>query len=1001
MPMVHTQTDFVTSLVKQWRVRIFDFSNGLSVALQQETESPMSAFYLRVGAGSIHETEHWGSGLSHLLEHAMFLGCKAIPSKDGFSQLIEKFGGTDLNAYTTYDHTAYFATVFTAKLHQALKALYQFMLEPLFPQQALNEEMGTIRSEMQMTQDKASWMFHDYLQTLVYPKLPYALPIIGFKERFNRLTRKQLVTYHRKQYTPANMILTLKGELHPEQTITYLEKLFAARARERHEGITQLMPAKQQQAAPTTPPVVLRSQKKLPAPPAAADISLDVPPNAAPALVHPRARHVQLAYVWQTPSFAERDDVLINLLPSFLSDGDSTPLYQHLKERLGLVESLSAHTFIPVPYFKTGYGTFGIFVKLKAPANMQALQRQMKRVTTELFKCLHQLSTGSLGSKTPSALTKLLSGIRNETLKELIDEKEQLLEGAANLATSLHATGTSYYALTYLQKVQAVTLPQLLTALRQYLLEAPYTLVQLYPPATAALSKHCVQSPYSQTIKRARYPVPLLRRHQAAAATVSRSQAPPPPPAKLAAAAKQTNIANIANTVNTAKPPKLKKITLNNGAQFISETKTNLPKVALVLRFKGGQAFEGESAAAKRAAAEAGCAPIPYGAFTLFSKLIFSSNAQFSKQTLHALLKLHAIDYETSTSSASISFSLNYLKDKHDIVLKLLKSILLRGSCANFHARDFQLEKRDLEFQITRERESTSKLSQLAFNAAFYAHTPYAMPLRGSVENIGKLQQAQLEELYTRFWRGANLVVALKGDFSAAAAEAFKDCISSLARGNVVHYPRYRLFSIVKLSPEARQLQQHENTAQETYLRLAFRTPPLKHKATLALALIRSHLSGMGGPLFKLRSADFIKNGKSLGGRAYSLGCQTHAEKDFGAFIFYAALRKEARGETAFMRRAFIRELSRLKQRPLGSAALQAAKDAMRAHFMMQLRSLSFPAMLETLYVLYNMHHQQWQQRMEELKTISADELLETARQFFPQDGFLEHVLLGGESSST
>ena len=71
----------------------------------------------------------------------------------------------------------------------------------------------------------------------------------------------------------------------------------------------------------------------------------------------------------------------------------------------------------------------------------------------------------------------------------------------------------------------------------------------------------------------------------------------------------------------------------------------------------------------------------------------------------------------------------------------------------------------------------------------------------------------------------------------------------------------------------------------------------------------------MGGPLFKLRSEPFIKDGMDLGGRAYQIGSFYDESVDYGAMIFYAVLRYEAKNEYQWAFKSFLNEIDKFKKR--------------------------------------------------------------------------------------
>ncbi|BBM88406.1 peptidase M16 [Spirochaetota bacterium] len=1130
-------------LENNWPVRVFKLGNGLTIAIEEQFESEMAAFYLRVNTGSIHEVGYYGSGLSHLVEHAMFLGCKNIPEKDGFSHVIENLGGVDLNAYTTYDHTAYFATVFGTKLHLALRALLDFILYPRFPKRALIEEMGTIRSEMQMVEDRAGWVFHDYIQIKSYPRLPYAYPIIGFKEVFNKLTKAEVKRYHSNQYTPTNMILTLKGAVHTDKIIKFIKTFFNTQVLEykensdlvhqNHDNVSN-HPSKspQQKSGIQFKEQVAKLEHKV------SQNNLIPKLEKVGAITHPRAKYMQIAYTWRTPVFGSKDDVLINLFGSFLTGGKSTPLYDHLKEKLALVHSIQAHAFIPVRYFKRDYGTFTLYLKAneKHPfsQNETTITTYIERITQELFDTLRKTCghTKKLPSQTTRKLEQLLIALKNETIKEIIDERESLIETASNIAGSLHATGQTYYSLVYLNKVRELRLSDLLAGLNKYLLQAPYTLTVLKPHnhseetnsrnndsqgkdsnksnskklAGSRQQKRVTKNSLSLPASRFKDHVALLRKNlkfenigdiNRARAQFKRSnftQNSHLPKHDVSVISKPVCVKTtsvtqqISNTSqNTPKnapqstqkytpkdiqklskprkfpsqsplhhssKPAIKRNILANGTVFIAERKTFLPKVALVVRFKGGQAFEGEpftkqnnASYIKQLLASVGLEDksyIPYGAFAFLSRLTFTSNATYTKKALHQSLKTHAIDYETTSGSASFSFMLSYLKDKHDLICNVLSSILLRG---DFKETDIAKERSDLIFHMRREQESLERLSLQAFNKEFYAGTPYSMPLKGTEKTIKTISPTLLNGLRKLFCTGANMVVSVKGDIEENEIAALKNLVRRLPAYNknskfpllqsansqlasklkshprtnhprtknhnnhnnhsnnvsskspsrimALPYPKYTLRPIASLKINNRFIKVTEPTAHETYYKLGFRAPTLKSRDALAMAVIKHHFSGMSGALFKLRSENFSKNGQNLGGRAYSLGCYSHTERNFGAFIFYAALRKEAKDEYLFMRTAFLAETEKLKKVLLTHKELLSAKDAIRATFMMHALALSYHASLETLYEIYGMHYLKWKQKIKLLATLTALDIKNIANKYFKTDAYFEHVIQG------
>jgi zinc protease len=86
----------------------FDLSNGMKVVVIADHRVPIVTHMLWYRVGSADEVAG-KSGLAHFFEHLMFKGTKDNPG-DAYARIIGRVGG-ELNAFTSYDYTAYYATV--------------------------------------------------------------------------------------------------------------------------------------------------------------------------------------------------------------------------------------------------------------------------------------------------------------------------------------------------------------------------------------------------------------------------------------------------------------------------------------------------------------------------------------------------------------------------------------------------------------------------------------------------------------------------------------------------------------------------------------------------------------------------------------------------------------------------------------------------------------------------------------------------------------------------
>src|SRR3954466_1210731 len=94
------------------------FPNGLSLITKEVHSAPVVSFWVWYRVGS--RNEHEGiTGVSHWVEHMMFKGTNHF-GKGQIMQQVAENGGT-LNAFTSFDYTAYFETLPSDRLDLAIQ----------------------------------------------------------------------------------------------------------------------------------------------------------------------------------------------------------------------------------------------------------------------------------------------------------------------------------------------------------------------------------------------------------------------------------------------------------------------------------------------------------------------------------------------------------------------------------------------------------------------------------------------------------------------------------------------------------------------------------------------------------------------------------------------------------------------------------------------------------------------------------------------------------------
>ena len=196
--------------------------NGLTVKVVPRPGFSKKLAYFVTDFGSIHtdflldgKSFHAPAGIAHFLEHKMF----ELPDRDVSAEFAAM--GANVNAFTSYDMTAYYFSC-TERFEDNLKLLLEFVTTPYFTEESVQREMGIIDQEIGMCEDSPERVFEN-LMVAMYENHPIRVPILGTRESIRQITPEMLYTCHRAFYTPDNMILCVVGDVDPQEVVAIAE----------------------------------------------------------------------------------------------------------------------------------------------------------------------------------------------------------------------------------------------------------------------------------------------------------------------------------------------------------------------------------------------------------------------------------------------------------------------------------------------------------------------------------------------------------------------------------------------------------------------------------------------------------------------------------------------------------------------------------------------------------------------------------------------------------
>lgn len=322
--------------------------NGLTVLVVERPEAPVFSFFTHVNVGS--DREYPGiTGLAHMFEHMAFKGTETIGTKNfpaekealakveqayheydrerrqetgsdtnkvavlekawkdamadaqqyvvenEFGRIIEEKGGAGLNAFTDNEETAY---------HYSLPSndveLWAYLESDRFLHPVLREfykEREVVHEERRLSESQPMGRLLEQFTAAAFIAHPYGKPVVGWPSDLESFSATDAQNYYHTYYVPANMVVTLVGDVTAAESMPIIEKYF----------------------------------NRLPARPKPEPLRTVEPPQIAErtVILHESSQPIFIEG-YHKPSALDKDDAIYDALQDLMSNGRTSRLYRAL-----------------------------------------------------------------------------------------------------------------------------------------------------------------------------------------------------------------------------------------------------------------------------------------------------------------------------------------------------------------------------------------------------------------------------------------------------------------------------------------------------------------------------------------------------------------------------------------------------------------------------------------------------------------------------------------------
>ena len=196
-------------------------NNGVRVITNAMPHTQSVSTILYYGVGSRYEEDRV-AGISHFIEHMVFKGTQKRPTAKDISEAIEGVGGV-LNASTGKEITNYWAKVPKTHFGLSFDVLSDMLLNATFDPAEIEKERKVIIEELHQTLDSPPDLVNEIINQVLWGNQPVGRDIGGDDNTVGAINREDLLTYMKKYYLPADMVVSIAGNVDHDEVVKMVE----------------------------------------------------------------------------------------------------------------------------------------------------------------------------------------------------------------------------------------------------------------------------------------------------------------------------------------------------------------------------------------------------------------------------------------------------------------------------------------------------------------------------------------------------------------------------------------------------------------------------------------------------------------------------------------------------------------------------------------------------------------------------------------------------------
>src|SRR3989338_7474432 len=200
--------------------------NGMILYLLEDHDLPIFNITARIRTGAIYEPQE-KAGLASLTGFVMRSGGTVSMPSDKMNEELEFMA---VSVETAIDRESGSANLSALKkdIDKSLKIFADVLMNPAFPEDKIRMRKDEVVESIRRENDNPTQIAPREFRKIMYDsKHPYSRKVEGTLESIEKITRDDMVAFHKKYFHPNNIILGISGDFNKDEIIKKLNTVFA------------------------------------------------------------------------------------------------------------------------------------------------------------------------------------------------------------------------------------------------------------------------------------------------------------------------------------------------------------------------------------------------------------------------------------------------------------------------------------------------------------------------------------------------------------------------------------------------------------------------------------------------------------------------------------------------------------------------------------------------------------------------------------------------------